>query len=206
MLVDAVCSQTRCLLPALGGALVRLVCVCGYLSLSPWEELLWSGSGPFQSCLYPARLTTSLWNNSSQWPIGGTGLQETWGQSHARQDRVNGVNNLGGWCCYLAGSHSIYVSRLMGWVGGWVGGVPFFLEKAPKHLCPSSTYSEISEQISFQYTPGIFQSAVPMLYLHGVICSAVSLKADTTFPLAFSAVPELSLLIFKVPGSKFHGL
>lgn len=136
LLVDAVCSQTRCLLPALGGALVRLVCVCGYLSLSPWEELLWSGSGPFQSCLYPARLTTSLWNNSSQWPIGGTGLQETWGQSHARQDRVNGVNNLGGWCCYLAGSHSIYVSRLMGWVGGWVVEFLSSWRKHPNTFAP----------------------------------------------------------------------
>lgn len=32
-----------------------------------------------------------------------------------------------------------------------------FLEKSPKDLCPSSTHAEISKQIYFPYTPGIFK-------------------------------------------------
>lgn len=57
------------------------------------------------------------------------------------------------------------------------------------------------------YIPGTFQTAAPALYLGGVACSAVSLKVGSQFPMALPALPappEVSLLIFKVPGAKPH--
>ena len=39
-----------------------------------------------------------------------------------------------------------------------------------------------------------------MLYLSRGVCFAVSLKTGTLFPVTLPALPELSLLIFKVPG------
>lgn len=48
------------------------------------------------------------------------------------------------------------------------------------------------------YTPGTFQTTVPMLYLLGVICCAICKGKDSVSccPLA---LPELSLLILKYP-------
>ena len=57
------------------------------------------------------------------------------------------------------------VSRL-GYGGGkWLLPALFFFEKSPKAPSPSSTYSEMSEQISLFYISAIFQTAASMLCL-----------------------------------------
>ena len=57
------------------------------------------------------------------------------------------------------------VSRLGNEEGKWLLPALFFFEKFPKDLYPSSTCSEISEQISLVYTPVIFQTAASVLCL-----------------------------------------
>lgn len=94
----------------------------------------------------------------------------------------------------LAGVH---VSRLGGRGGKCQLPALLFLEKSPKDICPSSTCSEISKEISLLYTLGSFQTPASMLYLHVAICCAVSLRAGVQFPIALLAFPELNLLIFK---------
>ena len=55
---------------------------------------------------------------------------------------------------------------------------------------PLSISPEISKQIYLLYSLGVFQ----LLFLQGVVCCVVSLRAGTQFPLLFQALPELSLL------------
>lgn len=49
-----------------------------------------------------------------------------------------------------------------------------------------------------------FSTAASKLYFIRAVCSAVSLRVGTQFPLTLLALPELSLLVFKVLGVKSH--
>ena len=50
--------------------------------------------------------------------------------------------------------------------GKWHLPAPLFLEDSPRDLWPSRTGSEISKQLSLSHAPGVFQTAVSMLFLH----------------------------------------
>ena len=97
--------------------------------------------------------------------------------------------------------------------GKWHLLAPLFLDKSFNDLCPSSTHSEMNKYIFLSYAPGGFQTAASNhVYIHAVYPLAVAylfvcfgaafLRAGTQFPLALLALPELSPLIFKVPGFK----
>ena len=53
--------------------------VCGFLPLSPGQELLCSGADPCQACLHTAMLVVLLWMHSTR-PGWEVGLQEAMGQ------------------------------------------------------------------------------------------------------------------------------
>ena len=69
-----------------------------------------------------------------------------------------------------------------------------FLEKSRKDPCSSSICSSISKQIYFLYNPGDFQTAASMLYFHGVVYCAISLKMGSVSSHPPSS--PRSLLIF----------
>lgn len=96
------------------------------------------------------------------------------------------------------------MSRLGGGGGKWHPPAPLLLEKSPNIPCASSTYSQISKQISLLHAPDIFQNAAAMLSLHLVGCYVVSLRAGTPFPLALLDLLELSPLVFKVLHTGLH--
>ena len=74
----------------------------------------------------------------------------------------------------------ICVSRLGDGERKWCLQALLFLEMSPNDPYSSSTSSEISRQTSLPHTPGIFQTATSVLYLHGAaVCCAISLRAGT---------------------------
>lgn len=58
------------------------------------------------------------------------------------------------------------------------------LQNSPSDSCPCSSYSEVSKETTFSYTPGPFQTAVCMLYLSGVGLLCCLLRMGTQFPTA----------------------
>ena len=99
----------------------------------------------------------------------------------------------------------LQVSVYLGWeVGGWKWHLPktLFLVKFPKDPCPSNTCSEISKQISLPYTPGIFLSTAFMLVSMGLFVVLSFQGEGLSFLSPSQDLPELSLMIFKVPGGK----
>ena len=57
------CSQTRCL-PSAHCSHCSGAGVCGYLSISPMRESLWSGPGHCWGCFHKAMLLVPLWMDS----------------------------------------------------------------------------------------------------------------------------------------------
>jgi len=79
--VGRACSQTQCL-PLAHCWSHSWTGLCGYLTLSPEQESLWSGTGPCWGCLHTARLVALLWMGSSQGHIGGGRSVEYGGRVH----------------------------------------------------------------------------------------------------------------------------
>lgn len=63
----------------------------------------------------------------------------------------------------------------------WHSPAPLSLEKCPKEPCLCRTYSNISKSISLLDTPGIFQTATSMFYLHGAVSCTVCLRIESVF-------------------------
>ena len=79
----------------------------------------------------------------------------------------------------------VCVSRLgRGSLGGkWHLPALFFLEKSPNDPCPLSTCPERSKQMSLPYTPGVYQTATFLLYLHRAVGCAIFLRPGTQFSI-----------------------
>ena len=108
---------------------------------------------------------------------GGDGIIGGQGRMCCLEARWSGV-----WAALVP--TKVYVSRLRCRRGKWHPPTPLFLEKSPKDPCPSSTCSDISKQISFPHTLGIFQIAISVLYLCRTACRVVSWRMGTQLPVA----------------------
>jgi len=96
------------------------------------------------------------------------------------------------------------VSRLVGGVGaGMVPDGSFVPGEVFRDPCSSLTCSEISKQLTPLSTLHVFQTAPSVLYLHGAVCGAISLRAGTQFLLTLPALREWSQLIFFFLNSRF---
>lgn len=104
------------------------------------------------------------------------------------------VSKLGRTCCCCPGS----CKCLCVWDGDkgckWNPPALLFLKKPLKDPCHSNTCSELVNKTpsSVHYhhptppplTPGGFQTAACILYLHGIVCCVISLRAGTQFSIA----------------------
>lgn len=127
---------------------------------------------------------------------------EVWLEGTCLQENIGAENSVSKLSGMLTLCWFLQVSLCLDW--GSKGGKWCLPTEVSPWSMPPSTCSEITKHISLLYTPGTFQTAASMLYLSKAVSCAVSLRVGTLFPFTLWAHPELSPLIFKLPGVKPH--